>query len=194
MRQCAPGAARGEPGACRAGFVCTGWWFTYSNGEADVAGCVAFCSADSDCLAGERCNPRMGLCGGALPDPGRLPDGSPCDPSMTALVPEESTRRNVQCRGQCFQRIGGPATQGICGSLIDLAVTPRCPDDPTLVRPFTDPGADNLGLCIVRSCTTNRDCRSPLLCRYPEDASRRPVRTAPPSCDYATTAQPTGIP
>lgn len=191
---CSPGAARGGPGSCRAGYVCTGWWFTHNDGRADTPGCAAFCGANTDCLMGASCNVRQGRCGVRLPDMTRGADGTACDPTLIELVMEEGVRRNTQCRGICFQASPTERTHGLCGSYIDLSLRLTCPDDPSSVQPETDFGADNLALCINRLCHANGDCRAPLVCRYYEDAMGRPDRMGTPTCDYPTTAQPTGIP
>jgi hypothetical protein len=192
-RACDPSARGSAAGACRAGFVCTGWWFTHASGAPDVTGCAGFCARDSDCPAGERCNTREGLCGARLPDTMRLRDGEACDPTLTVLPPGETLRRNTQCRGVCFGASADP-TQGLCGSYLDLAQAGACPDDPALVRPLTGSAPDNLALCIERSCTRNLDCRPPLVCRYYEDAMGTPVRMGPRLCHYPTGSQRMGTP
>lgn len=189
---CAPGAARGEAGACRSGFVCTGWWLTHDSGRSDAPGCAGFCAQDSDCYADERCNTRLGRCGIALPDLTRLPDGAPCDPTRVEMVPGELDPRNTQCRGACFQ-VSNTATQGLCGSLLDLAVRTTCPDDPAM-EPDHGADPDNLALCLYRACVANRECRAPLICRYDEDPSGVIDRRSGSWCQYPTAAQSTGLP
>ncbi len=191
---CDPAARPGAPGSCRAGFVCTGWWFTHASGRADAPGCAGFCARDADCPAGLRCNTREGLCGTRLPDPTRLPDGSPCDPTVTELPPGETFRRNTQCRGMCLDAADFSPHQGICGSYLDLAVSSSCPDDPARVLPLTGPDPDNLALCVERSCARNADCRAPLVCRYDEDPSGAPDLSSPTTCLYPTPSQRWGIP
>ena len=161
-RVCSPTARTGTPGACREGQVCTGWWFTHETYDPDVVGCDLFCTADSQCN-GMPCNLRLGFCGEAVDMTARA-DGEPCDPTVETGTPA----RNRQCRGICYQ-IGDLDTQGQCGSHINLAVTPRCPDDPTHLAPdqaLDDAGErlDNLGECLFKTCATNADCTAPLTC------------------------------
>ncbi len=186
---CTPGAVTG----CRAGFACTGWWYTHAGATPDSPGCFPFCTSDAQCPSGRRCNTRIGSCGTAGADLTRLPDGAPCNPSLTVTVPGETQPRNVQCRGICF-RVSSSATQGICGSFVDLAVGRACPDDPANVDLLAPPGTDNLALCVYRNCTRNANCTAPHVCRYNEDATGVPDRTQPPQCDYPTASQRTGIP
>lgn len=190
---CDPAAVAGAAGSCRAGFVCTGWWYSHTMARNDTPGCAAFCSRESDCPSGQRCNPRDGICGTRVLDLARLPDGEPCNPSITELIPGEMLRRNNQCRGICY-RVTSDATQGICGSMLNLAFSTVCPDDPTRLRPIRSLTPDGLALCIEANCAHNADCRSPLVCRYVEDSSGAPVTAFPSRCLYATTSQPTGIP
>ena len=158
---CTPTARTGNPGSCRAGTVCTGWWYTHDQGEPDTTGCEYFCQSDAQCGTGMRCNTRVGECGDTGTNMALRADGSPCDPTMEG-----------QCRGICFQETDDDH-QGICGSLINMAVTPSCPDDPTHIRavaPTDDNGRiDNLGLCIYREdCNSDADCAAPLRC-FPSD-------------------------
>ena len=194
---CRPGAMTVATGACRAGQVCTGWWYTHSGARPDATGCFPFCSTNADCgtgAAGMVCNARTGSCGMTAVDTTRLPDGSPCNPMMRVTVPGEMTARNIQCRGICFSTSSARPTQGICGSFINTRIATACPDDPDALEPRAPQGADNLAICIFRGCTTNSDCRSPHICRYPEDAMGMPATDNPPTCDYPSTAQPMGIP
>ena len=138
-----------------------------------------------------RCNARTGTCGTTGVDTTRLVDGSPCNPTITVSVPGSTTPQNIQCRGICFR--AGTATQGICGSLINAAVSTTCADDPVNVAPRAPMGTDNLAICIWRNCTRGTDCRAPHICRYPEDAANLPVTDADPLCDYPTSAQPRSI-
>ncbi len=188
---CRPAGTTPATMACRAGNVCTGWWFTHAGGRPDTTGCFPFCDADSQCGMGMHCNTRTGDCGPMGVDMTRLPDGAPCNPRMTVMVPGETQPRNIQCRGICF-RVTDDQTQGICGSLMNIRASTMCPDDPDNVQPRAPMGTDNLALCIWRGCTTNSDCRSPHICRFPEQDGM-PVTDADPLCDYPTMAQRTGI-
>ncbi len=193
---CRPTAMTVATGACRNGFVCTGWWYTRMGGRPDSTGCFPFCSTNADCGAGAPgmvCNARTGSCGMNGVDMTRLPDGSPCNPRMTVMVPGSMRPQNVQCRGICFGTSSARPTEGICGSFINTRVATGCPDDPDGINPLAPMGTDNLAICIFRSCTTNADCRSPHVCRYPEDAAGTPATDREPTCDYPTTAQPSGI-
>jgi hypothetical protein len=193
---CRPSAMTVATGACRNGFVCTGWWYTRMGGRPDSTGCFPFCSTNADCGAGApgmTCNARTGSCGMTGVDMTRLPDGSPCNPRMTVMVPGSMRPQNVQCRGICFGTSSARPTEGICGSFINTRVATGCPDDPESLNPLAPMGTDNLAICIFRSCTTNADCRSPHVCRYPEDAAGTPATDREPTCDYPTTAQPSGI-
>lgn len=155
---CNPTARAGNPGSCRTGTVCTGWWYTHDGAEPDTTGCEYFCQSDAQCGTGLHCNSRTGECGeDPVPTTGRA-DGEPCDPSLDTN----------QCRGICFQETDDEH-QGLCGSLVNLAATPNCPDNPSHIRaiaPSDDNGrTDNLGLCIYHEdCNTDSDCTAPLRC------------------------------
>ncbi len=178
-------------GACRAGFVCTGWWFTHDAGP-DATGCFPFCTNDAQCPTGSRCNTRTGDCDTTGVVSARLPDGAPCNPTITTTVPGETTPRNTQCRGICWTI--GTATQGICGSLLDLRTSMACPDTPTLVAPRGVPSGDNLAVCLFKDCTRNAGCTAPLVCRRDESATGVVDTASQPTCQYPTRAQPAGIP
>jgi hypothetical protein len=161
-RVCTPTARAGTANACREGQVCTGWAYTHQGSQPDSVGCDLFCTANSHCGSGQ-CNLRTGDCGAAADLTARA-DGEPCDPTVTSGEPAQ----NRQCRGICFQ-VTDVATQGQCGSLINVTVTPRCPDDSTHIAPDIsrdDAGenADNVGLCLFKTCATNADCTAPLTC------------------------------
>lgn len=193
---CRPAGMVVATGACRPGFVCTGWWYTHAGSVPDSPGCFPFCSSNADCgagAAGSICNVRRGICGTSAFDSARLPDGAPCNPMTTVMVPGSTTPQNVQCRGLCF-RVGiTDATQGNCGSLINTRGAPGCPDDPDYVQPLVPTNEDNLALCVFRQCTRNAECRSPHICRYDEQMGV-PATDRPTYCNYPTTAQPTGRP
>lgn len=158
---CNPTARTGMPGACRAGTVCTGWWYTHDTGDPDRTGCEYFCSNNSHCPAGMACNTRTGECGMAAAMTLRA-DGEPCDPTR-----DPNDGPSVQCRGYCFVETD-VEREGICGSLINVGATPDCFDNPTLTHPIapsdTNGRTDNLGICIYRECTTDADCTLPLHC------------------------------
>lgn len=175
-------------GTCRSGYACS--QRALFAPAPDTAGCIPFCRTNSNCAAGQVCNLRTGVCGAAPFNPSRLADGSACNPSITELPPGETTPRNTQCRGLCLRVTEGSTTQGICGSLINLAVTTTCPD------PGVDPRgsmSDEVGICVFRDCTRNADCGAGLRCIYPERMGV-PDRTLTPICSYASSAQPNGIP
>lgn len=160
---CRPAGTSVATGGCREGFVCTGWWTSHMDGP-DNPGCMPFCSTDAHCAMGQRCNSRFaGQCRMTPPNNMALPDGSPCNPRMTTMVPGEMQPRNTQCRGLCLSLSAMMPTQGICGSFINIRATPACPDDPenTAALRIMD---DNMALCLYHRCTTNNDCASPLLC------------------------------
>jgi hypothetical protein len=56
------------------------------------------------------------------------------------------------------------------------------------------PGLDNVGLCWLRYCTRNADCRAPLVCRFDEDERGVPLREEPRFCMYRSASQPFGTP
>jgi hypothetical protein len=190
---CAAACDPAASGTCRAGFVCTGWWYSHAGARNDVPGCAAFCTRESDCPSGQRCNVRDGICGTRVLDLARRPDGEPCDPTVTELIAGEALRRNNQCRGLCFRATSNP-TQGLCGSMLNLAFATACPDDPARLQPIRSLTPDNLALCIEARCARNSDCTAPLLCRYVEDSTGAPVMAFPPRCLYGTARQATGIP
>jgi hypothetical protein len=193
LAACRPSGTSAATGACRAGLVCTGWWFTHAGATPDATGCFPFCSNNTHCPAGTLCNARSGDCNSTGTVATRLADGSPCNPSLTVTVPGSMTPENVQCRGVCFS-ISSDRTQGICGSFLNTVLGTACPDTPTLISPLAPPGTDNLALCIFRDCTRNSGCTAPLVCRYDEDAAGTPDTFTQPTCQYATPAQPRGIP
>ncbi len=191
-QSCSPGARPGATLACRSGFLCTGWWFTHATSTPDAPGCVAFCANDSQCPSGLRCNPRDGVCSVRGIDLTKLADGMPCDPTMVETPPGYTVRRNYQCRGICFNIIGARPTEGVCGSFVNLALSPSCPDSPSTITPGTADTPDNLGLCIERSCVRNANCTAPLVCRYYEDDLGRPATGGPSACLPPTASQPNG--
>ncbi len=156
----------------------------------DTAGCFPFCRTNSHCIAGSVCNVRTGFCGPTAANLARLADGNPCNPTITETPPGETAPRNTQCRGVCFRTSATVMTQGICGSLINLSETTTCPDPGVGARGSM---TDEIGICIYRDCTRNADCGTTLRCVYPE-RSGVPDRTLDPICNYATPAQPSGIP
>jgi hypothetical protein len=150
---CAQGCRAGPAPGCRPGHVCTGFWASHAMGRPDTAACVPFCFTNADCVPTEVCNVRTGSCGARGSSPTALADGQPCGiPAMGAPSP---------CRGVCF-RVTSGGTLGVCGSLIDLALTAGCPDGPS-VRPLSSPG-DNLGYCVFRDCSATNCCPAGLVC------------------------------
>lgn len=189
--QCNPTARTEATGACRAGLVCTGWWYTHEDGP-DTPGCDQFCTNDSQCATGTHCNTRFGNCQVNAIDTTRRADGEPCDPSVMVMVPGKEDPENIQCRGGCFQSTNN-RREGVCASLINLGVTTTCPDNAANIHPLADSDedgyTDNLGLCWFRECATNADCTSPLVC-VPGTGGD------PAVCDYPDGTTPTdaGVP
>ncbi|MDO9017438.1 MAG: hypothetical protein Q8S73_25085 [Deltaproteobacteria bacterium] len=193
LRACNPAAASEATGGCRAGQVCTGFWlYAPSASAVDSPGCFPHCATDAHCAgAGSgdaglmRCNVRTGRCSTTPVNLTLRFDGDPCDPSEVM-----ATGRPV-CRGVCF-RVGTDATQGICGSYLNLGVSTDCPDNAALIRPVA-PGNDNEAVCVFKNCLHNSECTSPLRCVYPE--AEGVVRDdIAPRCHYATALQPAGLP
>jgi hypothetical protein len=143
-----------NPGCLGADQVCTGWWFTHMAG-ADAAGCWPFCHSDAECPSGQHCD-RLGSCRMEPVSTTLRHDGEPCNP-MTEPMMGPST----QCNGACFNYSGG--TNGICGSLVDVAMTTDCPDMQPNVQ-VRAPAGDKLGICIFKDCNCDADCTAPLLC------------------------------
>lgn len=161
--ECAAACNPSSPSACRAGFVCTGFWYSHAGATPDSAGCHPFCTSNEHCPAGQTCNVRTGSCGAAAHNPSLLADGMPCTlPAEGAPSP---------CRGACF-RIGSNGTTGICGSVVNMATQRSCPDDPTLIEPLYRLDMDNLGLCLFRSCSASRCCPNGLVCEGASTADR----------------------
>ncbi|MDB4928293.1 MAG: hypothetical protein JWM10_777, partial [Myxococcaceae bacterium] len=161
-RTCNPTARAGTANACREGQVCTGWAYNHEGFEPDAVGCDVFCTANSQC-GSDPCNLRTGECGEAADMTARA-DGEPCDPTVESGDPPA----NRQCRGICFQ-MTDVETQGQCGSLVNVAVTPRCPDDSAHIAPEVShdeagENADNVGVCLFKTCASNADCTAPLTC------------------------------
>lgn len=189
LRGCNVSAPAGTSQACRAGFVCTGFWFNQSASNVEATGCYPFCSSDNHCVGTSaggvptpRCNLRTGSCLPTPPPTGLLADGQPCDPQRIQQTGQP------QCRGLCFRLSTTNMTQGICGSYLNLATTTRCPDVPDM-QPLSPQSGDNFAVCIFQPCSTSAQCSSPFICRYPESQGQ-PVTQAPRQCDYPTTAQP----
>ncbi|MFO0557115.1 MAG: hypothetical protein U0269_36810 [Polyangiales bacterium] len=150
-KACRPSTA----GSCRAGYVCTGFWYTHMGANPDAAGCFPFCSTNDHCNTGEQCNPRTGSCSMTAPNPNLLADGLPCTvPAMNAPSP---------CRGICF-RVSDTGNTGICGSFLNMATDRECRDEPTVMSPLGRSGTDNLALCIFRSCSTTQCCPNGTVC------------------------------
>ncbi|MBI5514950.1 MAG: hypothetical protein HY909_14335 [Deltaproteobacteria bacterium] len=192
-RACDPEARSEATGACRSGFVCTGFWLQRM--MADDTGCLPFCANDMHCGGmTPRCDVRVGTCSTRAADMTRQEDGTPCNPMMTEMVPGEMNPRNTQCRGRCFRLSSMRPTQGMCGSFINLRDATGCPDAPEQIQPRAPMGDDNLGICIFRNCMTDCDCTGALRCIFPENAMGMPVTTAPRLCNYPSAAQPTGVP
>lgn len=192
--RCDPLARVGTPGACRVGEVCTGAWWLDPRFIPDAPGCVRWCSTDAECAGdprGPRCNPRLGRCAQVGEDRALRPDGYPCDPRETVQVPGETEPRSAQCRGFCAA-VAGDGTRGLCGSLVDRARFSRCPDDGFVVTQRGPFGADNLALCLWRTCRGDCECPDGLLCLYPE-AQGTPVPGPTRYCAYPSAAQPTGV-
>ncbi len=147
---CIPGPGPG----CREGQVCTGFWVSHAGGRPDSPACVPFCQRDLECPAGEVCQTRLGDCGMDRVNPMLLADGQPCmRPAMGAASP---------CRGVCFNVLNGSPI-GVCGSLIDLAIRPDCPDGPA--TPPLSVMNDNLAYCVFRRCGgMNGCCPAGLVC------------------------------
>ncbi len=153
-KTCDPKAKSGQLGACVDWQACTGFWWTKTDFVPDTAGCTPFCRDDSDCISGNLCNPRVPGCG-APQRPDALPDGFPCS-LASATSPQ-------MCRGLCYP-MGKDPQKGICGSVINLALTNQCPDDPALMNPLGNPTKDGVGLCLFRDCQSDDDCTAPLIC------------------------------
>jgi hypothetical protein len=195
-RACVTGAQTEAAGACPTSSVCTTNWLRLNAMQTETqAGCSAFCTTDADCAgvmngdAGAmRCNTRLGQCAAAASNPALLPDGSRCNPMM-------QTAGVAQCRGTCFLLATARPTEGLCGSLINLRATQECADDPMVGARGIQ--GDELGLCLFRSCESNTDCTGGSVCVRPETTTggTTMIRTdLDPSCGYATTLQPNGIP
>lgn len=168
-------------GGCRAGMVCTGYWYV-RGGVPDALGCAPFCTANEHCPTGTLCNARTGRCTADGVVATRPPDGSPCNPNSD----------EAQCRGICFGGIDRDSSHGICGSFINLILTASCPDGSSYAPHGPAGGGDNLAICYFKNCMHNRECASPLVCRYPEDGAGRVMTAAPRICNFPTVAQPAG--
>ncbi len=145
---------------CRPGHVCTGWWLSHFGGTPDSPGCFPFRSDDAHCVAPERCNSRTGACQLAAPNPALLDDSQPCR-IPTGMTPSP-------CKGVCFRVVTGNPN-GVCGSFVDLAISPMCPEHPEFIQPVGRMGIDNLGICIFRSCSATQCCPSGLVCEGVDD-------------------------
>ncbi len=191
-RTCNTAATSEATGGCRAGMVCTGFWFNQTSGLPDDPGCFPHCQTDAHCTgtvfsgtSTPRCNVRTGLCSNVPLNLALTVDGNACDPAAI-----EGSGVGT-CRGTCFNVDSDP-THGVCGSYINLAVTPSCPDNPSFIQPLAAPD-DNRALCLLKACANNSGCTTPLRCVYPERGGS--IVTALGSrCGYPTALQPSGIP
>mgnify|MGYP000154952064 CR=1 FL=1 len=84
-------------------------------------------------------------------------------------------------------------THGVCASLIQRQVQPMCPDDADRIPVRGYPLRDNIGLCSFRRCATDCECPTGLLCLHTEDPPGTPDLRSDRYCQYATSAQPTGV-
>lgn len=148
---CIPGRPSEALGGCAPNRICTGLWLQRE--VADRTGCFPFCQADGDCAQGTRCNPRVGACGEPA-DETKLPDGEPCS----------ATAAENECRGGCILTSTTSEEVGNCFSVINLARTERCPDDPDDI-PAIFPRGEDMGVCVFRQCATSADCTPPHRCR-----------------------------
>ncbi len=198
-RSCTVNALTEAMGACRAGMLCTGFWYRDGVGDGDSPGCFPFCTTDADCVgavAGDasvmRCNVRTGFCASTPANLALRADGEPCNPQ------EVTSTMTPQCRGLCFSVSSTAPTRGLCGSYVNLRATTYCLDDPSQqpivpIDSVTRAPTDEIGICLRRGCTRNADCTAPTLCLYPEDATGMVYRDLPATCGYPTTSQPGGI-
>ena len=189
LRGCDPRERTVDRGGCAAGQVCTALWLTNDITRLDEPACVGFCQSDFDCQGdtrGGRCSLRTGTCGARADDRRMAADGAQCEP--TAL---DSAGRSVTCRGYCA-RVGG-ASAGLCASLIDRLTRGQCFDDPGTMTPLGPVGADNLGLCVYRTCADGCACAGGAVCIFPEDGAGRPQTGPARYCLPRTPSQPTGI-
>lgn len=192
---CNVSATNETDGACRPGWVCTGFWFA-RGGTPDRTGCSPFCTNNSNCPSGYLCNQRIGICNTIGVVATNLPDGSPCNPMNTTVVPGETVPRNAQCRGKCFSASTTNPTQGVCGSfLTNRRSGGMCPDDPANVF-LRSPqvGTDNLEVCVFRRCSRDAECSAPHICRFDESDAGVPRTAGPRFCNYPSASQPTGVP
>lgn len=156
IRGCAKACRATMNSGCRRGFVCTGYWYTHADRLPDAPGCVPFCTLDTHCIMGERCNVRTGRCGTSSVDETKLADGLPCVP----VLPGEASA----CRGFCVAVNRNDASEGLCASFVDLAVNEQCPDEPDLIAVDHGLGQDNLGICMKRRCSPTQCCPGAMSC------------------------------
>jgi hypothetical protein len=67
------------------------------------------------------------------------------------------------CKGSCFALVQ-TSSVGLCGSFINLLHGQRCPDEPDRITPIYPAAGDDLGLCVFKSCGTDRECQAPFKC------------------------------
>ncbi len=190
LRGCDPRERVVNRGGCARAQVCTALWMSHDVARLDAPACVGFCESDGDCQGsarGGRCSLRTGVCGRRADDGRMAADGSPCDPAAL-----DEGGRSATCRGYCA-RVGS-TTRGLCASLFNRVSRERCWDGPETMTPLGPAGADNLALCVYRSCTDGCACAVGAVCAWPEDGRGAPVVGGSRYCLPPTSSQPTGVP
>jgi len=159
----APCEAGVPGGSCAHAQVCTSF-SVFVTTPPDDPGCSPWCSTDIDCPTGLFCG-RLGVCGTVPVDVTLLADGEPCE------FPPNSDVPLVFCRGTCVRPTSDPKL-GLCASIVNLAVTPECPDGGNTVMTPIDFPDDDLALCALRKCQSDEDCTTPLICLFTGQGKR----------------------
>jgi hypothetical protein len=130
------------------------------NADATIDGCIPTCGSDSQCPAGEVCDPRNAVCVAAANESTGLPNGSQCDP--TATTPP--------CAAECVSfgsaTDAGPAITQCTNPCVlggkDIATNPNCGGESKGLCAYfpTGNGAGDFGFCAA-ACSFQSDCQNP---------------------------------